>query len=140
MLWSKKEKTVVLDFLSNLRENSPLSVAGKVCCNVEARRENEMGERIPITKCAIRTESGERLTLCYELLVDPVELPVGNTLEFYGVAVRVEETGEQACIRQIWISSGHATTEIWKLAAHRVTPCTLRDVLEDLAAEAQLQY
>lgn len=72
---------------------------------------------------------GERAYTCeYTLLVQEME-EVG--LEQYGVKVTLKETGETAQILAITPFASQALELCERLRRNTVTPCTLRDVIED---------
>lgn len=72
---------------------------------------------------------GERVYTCeYALLVQEME---EGGLEQYGVQVTLKETGETAQILAITPFASQALELCEQLRRNTVTPCTLRDVIED---------
>lgn len=74
--------------------------------------------------------------LQYDILVDLAPLPGGGELELFGVAVRNMQTGEETGVPAIFLHMEEAEALVEKLAAGAVTPCTMRDVVEDYIVAA----
>ena len=72
---------------------------------------------------------GYPLTCTYRLLIRT--LPEPADCESYGVGIRIEETGEQENVFDITVSQARIESLAELLLEGGVTPCTLRDVIED---------
>lgn len=95
-----------------------------------------MEERICVVRRWIESEVGTQFVLQYDILVDLSLLPGGGELELFGVAVRNMQTGEETGVHAIFLHMEEAEALVEKLAAGSVTPCTLRDVVEDYIVAA----
>ena len=93
-----------------------------------------MEERICVVRRWLESEVGTQFVLQYDILVDLAPLPGGGELELFGVAVRNMQTGEETGVPAIFLHMEEALVE--KLAAGAVTPCTMRDVVEDYIVAA----
>ena len=69
------------------------------------------------------------MTCTYRLLIRT--LPEPMDCESYGVGIRIEETGEQENVFDITVSQARIESLAELLLEGGVTPCTLRDVIED---------
>ncbi len=71
-------------------------------------------------------------TLIYTITIDEVTEPVsGLELESYGVGVAILESGEAGIVPNVTFCRTKIESLIETLAAHLVTPVTVRDVVED---------
>lgn len=95
-----------------------------------------MEERICVVRRWLESEVGTQFVLQYDILVDLVPLPGGGELELFGVAVRNMQTGEETGVPAIFLHMEEAEALVEKLAAGAVTPCTMRDVVEDYIVAA----
>ena len=88
--------------------------------------------KIEISRVSLRKSGGEAMTLVYSVTVDElVDAVSGEVFSNYGVMVSVPESGETASVRGVTLSGDRIFSLASKLARHRVTPITLRDVLDD---------
>ena len=76
-----------------------------------------------------RTEDGEEYTCEYALVVREVE--EDSICEHYGVQVTMKQTGETARILDITPFASQAMALGECLRRNTVTPCTLREVIDD---------
>ena len=95
-----------------------------------------MEERICVVRRWLDSEVGTLFVLQYVILVDLAPLPGGGELELFGVAVRNMQTGEETGVPAIFLHMEEAEALVEKLAAGAVTPCTMRDVVEDYIVAA----
>ena len=95
-----------------------------------------MEERICVVRRWLESEVGTQFVLQYDILVDRAPLPGGGELELFGVAVRNMQTGEETGVPAIFLHMEEAEALVEKLAAGAVTPCTMRDVVEDYIVAA----
>ena len=95
-----------------------------------------MEERICVVRRWLESEVGTQFVLHYDILVDLAPLPGGGELELFGVAVRNMQTGEETGVPAIFLHMEEAEALVEKLAAGAVTPCTMRDVVEDYIVAA----
>lgn len=82
---------------------------------------------------AERTETGEEgqeYTYEYSVVVDEISVSPGIACESYGVRVRRQD-GEEGLIPNITVSAGRIGQLMELLVRNGVTPCTLRDVVDD---------
>lgn len=77
----------------------------------------------------LSAQAGRALTCRYQLLVRT--LPVPTDLESYGVAVCIPQTGERAELWDLTVSAERIQALADQLMRGGVTPCTLREVVED---------
>jgi len=76
------------------------------------------------------TEGAKRpLTCKYHLLIREIPPPVGG--ESYGIGVVVSQTGERTEIWDITVCAQRIQALADLVIRGRVTPCTLREVVED---------
>ncbi len=73
--------------------------------------------------------TGEPFTCRYHLLVREIPSPLEG--ESYGIGVTIAETGECAEIWDITVSDRRIQNLADLVIGGRVTPCTLRDVVDD---------
>ena len=95
-----------------------------------------MEERICVVRRWLESEVGTQFVLQYDILVDLAPLPGGGELELFGVAVRNMQTGEETGVPAIFLHMEEAEALVEKLADGAVTPCTMRDVVEDYIVAA----
>ncbi len=76
-----------------------------------------------------QTESEHPITCEYKILVQNINTVV--TCEVYGIQVTRLETGESSRILNLTVESARITALGDVLYRNVVTPCTLRDVIED---------
>ena len=95
-----------------------------------------MEERICVVRRWLESEVGTQFVLQYDIRVDLAPLPGGGELELFGVAVRNMQTGEETGVPAIFLHMEEAEALVEKLAAGAVTPCTMRDVVEDYIVAA----
>ena len=95
-----------------------------------------MEERICVVRRWLESEVGTQFVLQYDILVDLAPLPGGGELELFAVAVRNMQTGEETGVPAIFLHMEEAEALVEKLAAGAVTPCTMRDVVEDYIVAA----
>ena len=95
-----------------------------------------MEEIICVVRRWLESEVGTQFVLKYDILVDLAPLPGGGELELFGVAVRNMQTGEETGVPAIFLHMEEAEALVEKLAAGAVTPCTMRDVVEDYIVAA----
>ena len=95
-----------------------------------------MEERLCVVRRWLESEVGTQFVLQYDILVDLAPLPGGGELELFGVAVRNMQTGEETGVPAIFLHMEEAEALVEKLAAGAVTPCTMRDVVEDYIVAA----
>ena len=95
-----------------------------------------MEERICVVRRWLESEVGTQFVLQYDILVELAPLPGGGELELFGVAVRNMQTDEETGVHAIFLHMEEAEALVEKLAAGSVTPCTLRDVVEDYIVAA----
>lgn len=88
-----------------------------------------MKERMVAQK-RILDEMGQERAYDYAILVDEVPVARGFSCESYGVAVR-EQGGEGERVPHITVSAGRIKELMELLVRNTVTPCTLRDVVDD---------
>lgn len=72
------------------------------------------------------------LTCRYHLLVRFQPPPIN--CESYGLGITIPQTGEHEEIRDITFAVGEIETLATRVIEGRVTPCTLRDIVEDWLA------
>ena len=75
-------------------------------------------------------ETGREHTYDYAILVGEMPVSSGFSCESYGVGIR-EQGGEAEQVPDITISAGRINELMELLIRNAVTPCTLRDVVED---------
>ena len=95
-----------------------------------------MEERICVVRRWLESEVGTQFVLQYDILVDLAPLPGGGELELFGVADRNMQTGEETGVPAIFLHMEEAEALVEKLAAGAVTPCTMRDGVEDYIVAA----
>jgi len=75
-------------------------------------------------------ETGREHTYDYAILVGEMPVSSGFSCESYGVRIR-EEGGDCEQVPHITVSAGRIDELMELLVRNTVTPCTLRDVVED---------
>lgn len=75
-------------------------------------------------------ELGRAHTYDYAILVGEMPVSSGFSCESYGVGIR-EQGGEEERVPDITVSAGRIDELMELLVRNTVTPCTLRDVVED---------
>lgn len=85
-----------------------------------------------VLSTTLEDEAGYKMTLRYYILVDDVG-PIGLdcTFECYGIKVNIDGREDEEIIRCLTTSSREICNLVDRLAHCSVTPCTLRDVVED---------
>lgn len=85
---------------------------------------------LAVAQKQITDETGRERTYDYAILVD--EMPVGRgfSCESYGVSVR-EQGGEGERMPHITVSAERIDELMELLVRNTVTPCTLKDVVDD---------
>ena len=73
--------------------------------------------------------AGQALTCSYFLLIRELPFPVAG--ESYGIGISVDQTGEREELWDITVSDRRILALADLVMAGRVTPCTLRDVVDD---------
>lgn len=76
-----------------------------------------------------QTDSEHPITCEYKILIQNIN--TGITCEIYGIQVTLLETGEFSRILNLTVESARITELGDALCRNAVTPCTLRDVIED---------
>ena len=84
---------------------------------------------ILIGEKSLSDTSGNAITCTYHILVRTILSPV--MLESYGVRVAIAQTGEQEDVPDITVRADRIEALIRLLLRGGVTPCTLREVIED---------
>ena len=87
-----------------------------------------MRELLIGTKTA-QTDSEHPITCEYKILIQYIN--TGITCEVYGIQVTLLETGECSRILNLTVESARITELVDALYRNAVTPCALRDVVED---------
>lgn len=75
-------------------------------------------------------ETGRTRTYDYAILVGEMPVSSGFSCESYGVGIR-EQGGEEDRVPDITVSAARIDELMDLLVRNTVTPCTLRDVVED---------
>jgi len=80
----------------------------------------------------VRSDGGEKLSLIYSVTIDELtndSLAAG--VESYGVGIAIEESGEEAYVRNITLQSSEIFRLTSLLSSNFATPVTLSDIAED---------
>ena len=75
-------------------------------------------------------ETGREHTYDYAILVGEMPVSSGFSCESYGACIR-EQGGEENRVPNITVSAGRIDELMELLVRNTVTPCTLRDVVDD---------
>ena len=80
----------------------------------------------------IASDIGKSLTLTYSVTIDELSDSSSYTgFESYGLAIGIEENGEELCIRHITLRSCEIMALATTISSNCVTPATLPDVIDD---------
>ncbi len=85
---------------------------------------------IAVAKKQLWDENGINRMLDYAILVNETEISPRMVCESYGVRIR-GEGGETAEVPDLTVSSARIGELVELLVRNAVTPCTLRDVIDD---------
>ncbi len=85
---------------------------------------------LAVTQKQAQDEEGHVHTYDYSILVGEMAVSPGFSCESYGVKVR-EQGGESGEVPNITVSISRIDELMELLVRNTVTPCTLRDVVED---------
>lgn len=85
---------------------------------------------LTVARRQARSESGEQYIYDYSILIEEMAVAQGFSCESYGVRVR-EREGECAEVHHITVNISRIDELMDFLVRNTVTPCTLRDVVED---------
>lgn len=88
-----------------------------------------MTRKVLYGEAELSASGGRPLRCRYQLLVRTLPPPL--ELESYGVGISIPQTGEEEEIWDITVSSARILDLADRLMRGGVTPCTLREVVED---------
>lgn len=87
-------------------------------------------KELTVAQKQARDETGREHTYDYTILVGEMPVSSGFSCESYGACIR-EQGGETAKVPDITVSAGRIDELMELLIRNTVTPCTLRDVVDD---------
>lgn len=87
-------------------------------------------KELTVARKRAEDEGGREHTYDYAILVGEMPVSSGFSCESYGALVR-EQGGEEECVPHITVSAGRIDELMDLLVRNTVTPCTLRDVVDD---------
>lgn len=85
---------------------------------------------LPVARIQIRDEKGKVHSYEYDILVGEMAVSGGISCESYGVRV-AEDGGDCMEIQNLTVSISRIDELLDLLVRNEVTPCTLRDVVDD---------
>lgn len=87
-------------------------------------------QRLSVAQKSAVDQQGRARHYDYAILVGEMPVSAGFSCESYGVSI-CEEGGEEARLPDLTVSAGRIDELMELLVRNTVTPCTLRDVVED---------
>ncbi len=85
---------------------------------------------LEVAQKQVKDQKGRVHTYAYSILVGEMPVAQGFSCESYGVCIR-EQDGEDSTVPNITPSISRIDALMDRLVRNSVTPCTLRDVVED---------